>query len=138
MHNVAAQETSSYIAQTFHCRHIQFSNIPVHTLLIHTVFPLCTEYKVTIQLKDGMNTLGLVVFAMAFGVMLGTIGPRAQVAIELFNVRPLERAVPILPNPARTSCIHHARHVNYVIRVLRKQSSACCGAGRCSVRRRCT
>ena len=42
----------------------------------------------TTQLKDGMNTLGLVVFAMAFGVMLGTIGPRAQVAIELFNVSP--------------------------------------------------
>lgn len=44
-------------------------------------------FKLHTSLKDGMNTLGLVVFAMAFGVVLGTIGPRAQVAIELFNVR---------------------------------------------------
>ena len=39
-----------------------------------------------------MNTLGLVVFAVAFGLVLGTIGPRAQIAIELFNVRPPELA----------------------------------------------
>lgn len=38
-----------------------------------------------LQYRSGTNTLGIVVFCLVFGTLLGTIGPKGQVVIDFFS-----------------------------------------------------
>lgn len=40
----------------------------------------------TLVYKDGTNVMGMIVFCITFGLILGQIGPRAKVMIDFFTV----------------------------------------------------
>jgi len=42
--------------------------------------------KKTLQMKSGMNVLGLIGFFIAFGICMGKMGDRARLMIEFFNI----------------------------------------------------
>lgn len=47
---------------------------------------MCTHVQVPVGTDvDGMNILGLIVFAMAFGVALRKLGAEGEILIKFFN-----------------------------------------------------
>uniref|UniRef100_A0A8C4J843 Amino acid transporter n=1 Tax=Dromaius novaehollandiae TaxID=8790 RepID=A0A8C4J843_DRONO len=43
------------------------------------------EYKVVGMYSDGINVLGLIVFCLVFGVVIGKMGEKGQVLVDFFN-----------------------------------------------------
>ncbi|XP_044127967.1 excitatory amino acid transporter 3 isoform X2 [Bufo gargarizans] len=44
-----------------------------------------TEYKIVGLYSDGVNVLGLIVFCLVFGVVIGKMGEKGQVLVDFFN-----------------------------------------------------
>ncbi|KFW96962.1 Excitatory amino acid transporter 3, partial [Phalacrocorax carbo] len=43
------------------------------------------EYKIVGMYSDGINVLGLIVFCLVFGVVIGKMGEKGQVLVDFFN-----------------------------------------------------
>ncbi|XP_032491930.1 excitatory amino acid transporter 3 isoform X1 [Phocoena sinus] len=43
------------------------------------------EYKVIGMYSDGINVLGLIVFCLVFGIVIGKMGERGQILVDFFN-----------------------------------------------------
>ncbi|KAI4542145.1 hypothetical protein MJG53_003341 [Ovis ammon polii x Ovis aries] len=43
------------------------------------------EYKVVGMYSDGINVLGLIVFCLVFGIVIGKMGERGQILVDFFN-----------------------------------------------------
>ncbi|XP_066576908.1 excitatory amino acid transporter 3-like isoform X2 [Amia ocellicauda] len=44
------------------------------------------DYKIVGQYSDGINMLGLIVFCLVFGLVIGQMGERGRILMEFFNV----------------------------------------------------
>ncbi|XP_066576905.1 excitatory amino acid transporter 3 isoform X2 [Amia ocellicauda] len=44
------------------------------------------DYKIVGQYSDGINMLGLIVFCLVFGLVIGQMGERGRILVEFFNV----------------------------------------------------
>uniref|UniRef100_A0A8D0HG75 Amino acid transporter n=1 Tax=Sphenodon punctatus TaxID=8508 RepID=A0A8D0HG75_SPHPU len=53
---------------------------PTETLLNKT-----KEYKIVGMYSDGINVLGLIVFCLVFGIVIGKMGEKGQVLVDFFN-----------------------------------------------------
>uniref|UniRef100_A0A8C5LQ02 Amino acid transporter n=1 Tax=Leptobrachium leishanense TaxID=445787 RepID=A0A8C5LQ02_9ANUR len=55
-------------------------------LLLATAEPNKTkEYKIVGLYSDGVNVLGLIVFCLVFGIVIGKMGEKGQVLVDFFN-----------------------------------------------------
>lgn len=43
------------------------------------------EYKVVGMYLDGINVLGLIVFCLVFGLVIGKMGERGQILVDFFS-----------------------------------------------------
>lgn len=43
------------------------------------------EYKVVGMYSDGINVLGLIVFCLVFGLVIGKMGERGQILVDFFS-----------------------------------------------------
>uniref|UniRef100_A0A8C8STU8 Amino acid transporter n=1 Tax=Pelusios castaneus TaxID=367368 RepID=A0A8C8STU8_9SAUR len=59
----------------------QVSNI----LLVFTLQNKTKEYKIVGMYSDGVNVLGLIVFCLIFGIVIGEMGEKCQVLVDFFN-----------------------------------------------------
>lgn len=44
-----------------------------------------TVIERTLIYKDGTNVLGMIVFCITFGVLVGQLGPKAQIMVDFFG-----------------------------------------------------
>lgn len=43
------------------------------------------EYKIVGTYSDGINVLGLIVFCLVFGLVIGKMGEKGQILVDFFN-----------------------------------------------------
>ncbi|XP_037336264.1 excitatory amino acid transporter 3 [Pungitius pungitius] len=58
---------------------------PLATTLMSVVENITKEYKIVGQYSDGINVLGLIVFCVAFGLVIGKMGERGRILLEFFD-----------------------------------------------------
>ncbi|XP_074053558.1 excitatory amino acid transporter 3 isoform X2 [Macrotis lagotis] len=52
---------------------------------VTTVMNQTKEYKIVGMYSDGINVLGLIVFCLVFGLVIGKMGEKGQVLVDFFN-----------------------------------------------------
>ncbi|XP_040844675.1 excitatory amino acid transporter 3 [Ochotona curzoniae] len=60
---------------------------PVTAVMMTTAVPenRTKEYTVVGQYSDGINVLGLIVFCLVFGLVIGKMGEKGQILVDFFN-----------------------------------------------------
>ncbi|CAB1345177.1 unnamed protein product [Coregonus sp. 'balchen'] len=61
---------------------------PLSTTVMATIFPpenITKDYKIVGSYSDGINVLGLIVFCVAFGLVIGKMGERGRILLEFFD-----------------------------------------------------
>ncbi|XP_021470844.1 excitatory amino acid transporter 3 [Oncorhynchus mykiss] len=61
---------------------------PLSTAVMTTIFPpenITKDYKIVGSYSDGINVLGLIVFCVAFGLVIGKMGERGRILLEFFD-----------------------------------------------------
>lgn len=43
------------------------------------------EYKIVGLYSDGINVLGLIIFCLVFGLVIGKMGEKGQILVDFFN-----------------------------------------------------
>ncbi|XP_016090527.1 excitatory amino acid transporter 3-like [Sinocyclocheilus grahami] len=62
------------------------TTFPPFTTIISTVAQnLTKDYKIVGSYSDGINVLGLIVFCVTFGLVIGKMGERGQILLEFFD-----------------------------------------------------
>ena len=46
----------------------------------------CTEKQCTVESRDGMNILGIIIFTIAFGIVLNSHGEASRKLFEVFSI----------------------------------------------------
>ena len=60
-------------------------SIPVMDPLSLSRQNITKEYKIVGMYSDGVNVLGLIVFCVAFGLVIGKMGDRGRILLEFFD-----------------------------------------------------
>nr|XP_046184760.1 excitatory amino acid transporter 3-like isoform X2 [Oncorhynchus gorbuscha] len=61
---------------------------PLSTTVMATIFPpenITKDYIIVGSYSDGLNVLGLIVFCVAFGLVIGKMGERGRILLEFFD-----------------------------------------------------
>ncbi|KAJ8008239.1 hypothetical protein DPEC_G00102740 [Dallia pectoralis] len=61
---------------------------PLSTTVMATIFPpenITKDYTIVGAYSDGINVLGLIVFCVAFGLVIGKMGERGRILLEFFD-----------------------------------------------------
>ncbi|CAB1351733.1 unnamed protein product [Coregonus sp. 'balchen'] len=61
---------------------------PLSTTVMATIFPpenITKDYLIVWSYSDGINVLGLIVFCVAFGLVIGKMGERGRILLEFFD-----------------------------------------------------
>ncbi|XP_060888029.1 excitatory amino acid transporter 3 isoform X3 [Labrus mixtus] len=58
---------------------------PLTTTLVSVVENITKEYKIVGSYSDGINVLGLIVFCVAFGLVIGKMGEKGRILLEFFD-----------------------------------------------------
>ncbi len=48
--------------------------------------PPVVEYNKKFEMKDGTNVMGLIVFCLAFGLLVGQLGPEGKTMTDFFSI----------------------------------------------------
>uniref|UniRef100_A0A8C7NEA0 Amino acid transporter n=1 Tax=Oncorhynchus mykiss TaxID=8022 RepID=A0A8C7NEA0_ONCMY len=56
-----------------------------HIVAISTCLNITKDYKIVGSYSDGINVLGLIVFCVAFGLVIGKMGERGRILLEFFD-----------------------------------------------------
>jgi solute carrier family 1 (high affinity glutamate transporter) protein 2 len=48
--------------------------------------PPVIEYTKKLEMKDGTNVMGLIIFCLAFGLMVGQLGPEGKTMTDFFSI----------------------------------------------------
>ncbi|XP_004080119.2 excitatory amino acid transporter 3 [Oryzias latipes] len=58
---------------------------PLTTTIMAVVKNITKEYQITGSYSDGINVLGLIVFCVAFGLVIGKMGEKGRILLEFFD-----------------------------------------------------
>ncbi|KAK5848747.1 hypothetical protein PBY51_006339 [Eleginops maclovinus] len=58
---------------------------PLTTTIMSVVENITKEYKIVGTYSDGINVLGLIVFCVAFGLVIGKMGEKGRILLEFFD-----------------------------------------------------
>ncbi|XP_037614799.1 excitatory amino acid transporter 3 [Sebastes umbrosus] len=58
---------------------------PLTTAVMSVVENITKDYKITGAYSDGINVLGLIVFCVAFGLVIGKMGEKGRILLEFFD-----------------------------------------------------
>ncbi|XP_034531889.1 excitatory amino acid transporter 3 [Notolabrus celidotus] len=58
---------------------------PLTTTIASVVENITKEYKIVGSYSDGINVLGLIVFCVAFGLVIGKMGEKGRILLEFFD-----------------------------------------------------
>ncbi|XP_010786932.1 excitatory amino acid transporter 3 [Notothenia coriiceps] len=58
---------------------------PLTTAIMSVVENITKEYKIVGSYSDGINVLGLIVFCVAFGLVIGKMGEKGRILLEFFD-----------------------------------------------------
>uniref|UniRef100_A0A3Q2SRK5 Amino acid transporter n=1 Tax=Fundulus heteroclitus TaxID=8078 RepID=A0A3Q2SRK5_FUNHE len=58
---------------------------PLATTIMTVVENITKEYKIVGSYSDGINVLGLIVFCVAFGLVIGKMGEKGRILLEFFD-----------------------------------------------------
>lgn len=58
---------------------------PVTTIMTTVSQNKTKEYKIVGSYTDGINVLGLIIFCLVFGLVIGKMGERGQILVDFFN-----------------------------------------------------
>ncbi|KAM8898058.1 excitatory amino acid transporter 3 isoform 2-T2 [Spinachia spinachia] len=58
---------------------------PLTTTLMSVVENITMDYKIVGRYSDGINVLGIIVFCVAFGLVIGKMGERGRILLEFFD-----------------------------------------------------